>query len=97
MCRYSANITVSPPYWYARQKELQAISATKGCATLFFTLSAADNRWEDSHRFMPPRYDDSAGGRQAAVIDNPDIVDSSFGTRVDHFTSVFFEGVLNAE
>lgn len=97
MCRYSANMTVSPPYWHARQQELQAISATKGCAKLFFTLSAVDNRCEDSHRFMPPRCDDSEAGRQASVIDNPDIVDSYFGTRVDHFISAFFEGVFNAE
>ncbi|CAB1108899.1 unnamed protein product [Ectocarpus sp. CCAP 1310/34] len=46
MCRYGANITGSRPYWYAKQQELQAIFATKGCATLFFTLSAADTHWD---------------------------------------------------
>ena len=42
MCRYGVNITGSRPYWYAKPQELQAIFATKGCATLFFILSATD-------------------------------------------------------
>ena len=42
MCRYGASITGSRPYWYAKQQELKSILATKGCATLFFTISAAD-------------------------------------------------------
>lgn len=46
---------------------------------------------------MPPHYDDSATGRRVAVIDNPHIVDLYFGTRVDHFTSYFFDDFLGAE
>ena len=43
MLRYAANITGSNAYWYARQQELQSIFAAKECATVFITLSAADN------------------------------------------------------
>lgn len=46
MYRYSAYMNASPPYWYARQQELQAIIATKGFATLVSILSVADNHWE---------------------------------------------------
>lgn len=72
-------------------------SQTKGCTTLSFTLSAADNHWEDMHRLMPPRYENFAAGRRAAVIDSPHIADSYFGTRVDQFTNAFFDGVLSAK
>lgn len=53
MYQYAANITGSGPYWYARQQELQAVFSTKGCATFFFTLTCADNHWEDLSHLMP--------------------------------------------
>ena len=62
MCRYGANITGSRPYWHAKQQELQAIFATKGCATLFFTLSAADTHWDGFFDLMPTGYEDSPAG-----------------------------------
>ena len=71
MYRHGANITRSNSYWFARTQELQAVFATKGCATLFFTLSAADNHWSDFHRLMPPGYENSSAGRRRTVIDNP--------------------------
>ena len=96
MCRYGANITGSRPYWYARQQELQAVFASKGCATLFFTLSAADNHWDGLFDLMPPGYEDSPAGRQRALIENPCIADTYFDNRVDAFTKAFFGGVLEA-
>ena len=95
MYRYEANITGFNPYWFARTQELQAVFATKGCATLFFTLSTADNHWPDLHRLMPPGYEDSPAGRRRAVIDNPHTVDSFFGAKVD--TSALFDGVLKVK
>ncbi|CAN0181071.1 unnamed protein product, partial [Laminaria digitata] len=97
MLRYAANITGSNAYWYARRQELQATFATKGCATVFITLSAADNHWEDLHRLMPPRYPDTTAGRRQAVIDNPHIVDWYFGHRVDTLFKSLPDGVLEAE
>ena len=97
MYRYGANITGSNPYWFPRTQELEAVFATKGCANLFFTLSAADNHWSDWHRLMPPGYDESPAGHRRAVIDSPHIVDSFFGARVDAFTSALFDGVLKAK
>ena len=73
MCRYGAKITGSRPYWYAKQQELQAIFTTKGCATLFFTLSAADTHWDGLFDLMPTGYEDSPAGRRKAVIENPHI------------------------
>ena len=97
MTRYGANITGSPPYWYARQQELMAIFATKGCATVFFTLSAADNHWEDLFHHMPSGYANTGAGRHKALVENPHIADAYFGERVERFTSAFLDGVLNAE
>ncbi|CAM9108627.1 unnamed protein product [Ectocarpus sp. 8 AP-2014] len=97
MCRYGRNITRSRPYWYAKQQKLQAIFATKGCATLFFTLSAADTHWDGLVDLMPPGYEDSPAGRRRAPIENPHIADTYFGNRADGFTSAFFGGVLQAQ
>ena len=83
-------------YWYARQQELQAGFASKGCATLFFTLSAADNHWDGLFDLMPPGYEDFPAGRRRALIENPCIADTYFGNRVDAFTKAFFGGVLEA-
>ena len=97
MLRYGANITGSNAYWHARQQELQSTFATKRCATVFITLSAADNHWEDLHRLMPPSYTDTALGRRLAVIDHPHLVDWYFGHRVNALTKSFFDGVLGSE
>ena len=90
MLRYAAKITGSHAYWHARQQELQSTVAIKGCATVFITLSAADNHWEDLHRFMPPSYPDTALGRRMAVIDNPHIVDWYIGHPGECSREVFF-------
>ncbi|CAM9499968.1 unnamed protein product [Ectocarpus sp. 12 AP-2014] len=97
MCRYGANITGSRPYWYAKQQELKAIFATRGCATLFFTLSAADTHWDGLFDLMPPGYQDSPAGKRRALIENPHIADTYFGNRADALTSAFFGGVLQAQ
>lgn len=60
MYRYPANITISPPFWYASQEEVQAIFAKKGSPTLYFPLSAAGNHWKAFHRLMPTLYGDPA-------------------------------------
>ena len=97
MLRYAANITGSNAYWHARQQELQSTFAAKGCATVFITLSAADNHLEDLHPLMPPSYPDTARGRRLAVINNPHIVDWYFGHRVNALMKSFFDGVLGYE
>ena len=43
---------------------------------------------------MPPGYEDSPAGCRCAVIDNPHLVESFFGARVDAFTSALFDGVI---
>lgn len=75
-----SNNTLAGPTVFRAPSTPPSMLATKGCATLFFTLSAADNHWEDLHRLMPPHHEDSAAGRRAAVIANPHIFDSYFGT-----------------
>ena len=75
MLRYAASITGSNAYWHARQQEIQSTFATKGSATVFTTLSAADNHCKDLRRLMPPRYPDTGVDRRRAVIGNPHIVD----------------------
>ena len=46
---------------------------------------------------MPRGYADSPAGGRRAVIDNPHIVDSYYGTRVKTFTTALFDGVLKAK
>eukprot|EP00903_Cladosiphon_okamuranus_P017015 g15682.t1 len=62
MCQYGANVTGSRPYCYASQQELQSIFATKGCATLFFKLSAGDTHLDGLFDLMPPGYEGSPAG-----------------------------------
>lgn len=97
VCRYGCNITGSNQYWYAKQQELKATFATQGCATLFFTLSAADTHWDGLFDLMPRGYVDSPAGRRRALIENPHIADTYFGDRADAFTRAFFGGVLETQ
>ena len=96
MLGYAANITGSDAHWHTRKKELQSTFATKGYATVFVTLSAADNHWKDLHRHMPPSYPDIALDTRLAVIDNPHIVDWYFGHLVNALMKSFFDGVLGS-
>ena len=50
---YSANVVGSDAYWSKKGRELEALVQQKEIGTAFFTMSFADNHWNDLHRLMP--------------------------------------------
>jgi hypothetical protein len=72
---YSGNLTGSPAYWQQRRSELLAICEQMLPATVFFTLSAADNHWYDLHRLMPSGMSDNIQRRVKNASKNSHLVD----------------------
>ncbi len=97
MTAYSANITGSDSYWFKRRKELEATFEQKGCATVFFTFSYADNHWNDLHLLMPGAFTTDKNKRYQNVLNNPHIVDWYFSYRLDLFLKIVFDSVLDCE
>ena len=81
---WSSNILGSDGYFSKSRKNLEALMQQEGLPTLWFTHSAADNHWQDLHKFngCPEGQDWSedtkAMHRRKFVQDNPHIVDTSF-------------------
>ena len=50
---YAANVVGSDTYWSKKGRELEALVQQKEIGTAFFTMSFADNHWNDLHRLMP--------------------------------------------
>ena len=100
MCRYNANVTGTPSWFYQRKMELEALIEHKGMCTWWFTLSAADNHWFDLHRLIngdtpPPNFEDmdeyeKFAYRRKMAVANPHIVDAYFCKRVDDLLEAFF-------
>lgn len=65
---YTANVTGSDSYWHARRCELEAIFEQKKPATIFFTMSFADNHWPDLHRLLPTGENVDAKTKRMAAI-----------------------------
>jgi len=100
---YNANILGSNSYFYKKRKELESLIEAKGMPTCWFTLSAADNHWNDLHELI---YDDSITVRDTMYKDMnekqklsfrvrivhefPHIVDEYFLKRVNSFIQSFF-------
>ncbi|RNA42068.1 ATP-dependent DNA helicase pif1 [Brachionus plicatilis] len=95
MTAYSSNITGSDSY--KRRTELEATFEQKGCATVFFTFSYADNHWHDLHRLMPGQFTLDKNKRYQNVLNNPHLVDWYFTFRLNEFLKVVFDGILDCE
>jgi hypothetical protein len=59
MSAYSSNVTGSDSYWHKRRGELESTFEQKPPATVFFTMSYADNHWNDLHELMPRNFDNN--------------------------------------
>lgn len=87
---YKAQIVGSDAYWHKRQRELEAVLQPKGPGTAFFTVSFADNHWDDLHRLMP-------GGqvepnrRYQNISKNPHLADWYFLHKLEKFIHNFFK------
>ena len=98
MQSYNANITGTPAYFYNKRKELEALMEQEGLPTLWFTLSAADNHWEDLHVLLGSEShlgpdateEDRAKARRKAVRDYPQIVDEFIDIRAKKLVETFF-------
>ena len=98
---YTANIIGSNSYFYKKRKELEALMECHGMPTAWYTLSAADNHWEDLHRLMystrclnPNLGYDSMNEKKtrfrvSMVLRHQHRVDEYFGTRVQQFMDLF--------
>ena len=93
---YNANIVGSNSYFHKKRKELESLIEAHLMPTCWFTLSAADNHWNDLHKLI---YEDDIKDmnekqklsfRVRIVNDFPHIVDEYFYTRVQSFLKSFF-------
>ena len=78
--RYAAKVQGSKQYWFSCYQELKALLQQKGSATLFWTVSSADNYWPQLHSLMP-KGDGTPVTHHARVnnvINNPHIADCFF-------------------
>lgn len=51
--RAAESLRGTRPYWSSQRRDLEAIVHQLNSPYLFFTLSAADNQWDDLHRHLP--------------------------------------------
>ena len=49
MQAYNGNINGSNAYFFGHKGNLEALMEQEGMSTMWFTLSAADNHWDDLH------------------------------------------------
>jgi ATP-dependent DNA helicase PIF1 len=105
MQMYNSNITGSKAYFHKRRIELESLMESCGMPTMWFTLSCADNHWEDLHRILVGlnNYPEActtqkkkAEHRRKLVRDNPHIVDAFFYRRVQALLDTLF-GPLGLE
>ena len=95
--RYVAKIQGAKQYWYQRYQELKALITQNEAPNFFFTFSAADNYWPDLHRLLQEPNNATPSIRIKAVIDNPHLTDSYFVSRLDEFSNVWLDRVLDTE
>jgi hypothetical protein len=52
MQAYNGNINGSNAYFFGHKGNLEALMEQEGMSTVWFTLSAADNHWDDLHKLL---------------------------------------------
>ena len=103
MQRYGANVLGSNSYMAERKKELMALINDEGLPTIWWTLSLANNYWDDLNKLFgdPPVIDeieteDAFEKRwkklsQQNYTNHPHVVNEYFVKRVKYFVDSFFE------
>ena len=94
---YSANINGSAAYLFKNRKNLEHLMDTQGMCTMWFTLTAADNHWNDLHKLLrnsqqeqDGNKQDKARARRKLVRENPHIVDQFFQARAEAMLKTMF-------
>ena len=68
--RYVSKVQGTNPYWYQCLQEMLTLIEQKGCPTLLFNFSAADNYWPKLQRLLHNEEDGtwSEQGKQSLTI-----------------------------
>lgn len=103
MHSYNANVNGSPQYLFKKRKLLENLIEQKGICTEWFTLSMADNHWQDLHQLIlrdrkgrPTEFPTFSSFREEAswkrklVRMNPHLVDAYFHDRVHELFNRLF-------
>ena len=88
---------LTPDSRYLQTVALKALITQNEAPNFFFTFSAADNYWPDLHRLLQEPNNATPSIRIKAVIDNPHLTDSYFVSRLDQFSNVWLDRVLDTE
>ena len=111
MQSYNANINGSPQYLYQKRKLLENLIEQHGLCTMWFTLSMADNHWNDMFTALNrdslgncqpfPTFStvqDEASWKRRFVRDNPHFVDAYFHFKVKFlFETIFKKNGIEVE
>jgi hypothetical protein len=97
MQAYNGNINGSNAYFFGHKGKLEALMEQEGMSTIWFTLSAANNHWDDLHKLVMdgvrhPAFlteEDKAKYRRKLVRVYPHIVDHYFYARVQVLLECF--------
>ena len=89
--RFGHNIRGTSQYWYNQQQNLISMVQQLGCASVFFTFSAADLNWPDLHAHLGNNFQSTA----LAVAHSPYSVDSYLTLRFQVFFEKFLKPYLN--
>ena len=76
--RYVSKVQGTNPYWYQCLQEMLTLIEQKGCPTLLFNFSAADNYWPKLQRLLHNEEDATRSEQGQVVIDNPHLTDCFF-------------------
>ena len=98
MQMFMANINGSPAYLYKWKLQLEALMEQEGMSSIWFSLSMADNHWDDLYRALDPHILDRnfeteqerCKWKRKLVRDNPHLVDAFFFKRIDAIYKTFF-------
>jgi hypothetical protein len=99
MQAYNANINGSNAYLHQWRNKLEALMEQEGMSSIWFSVSMADNHWQDLARALDPPGDeprvfeseaDAAKFRRKMVRDSPHLVDAFFMHRVKAMLKTFF-------
>ena len=97
MQTYSANINGSASYLYNNRKNLEYLMDIKGMCSMWFTLTAADNHWNELHRILRNGQPEPGGNeeekarrRRKLVRENPHIVDEFFELKAQELVKTVF-------
>jgi hypothetical protein len=99
MQAYNANINGSNAYLHQWRNKLVALMKQEEMSSIWFSVSMADNHWQDLARALDPPGDeprvfaseaDAAKFRRKMVRDSPHLVDAFFMHRVKAMLKTFF-------